>query len=137
MRRAVREALADLADGDLVLVACSGGADSLALASAAAFEAPRAGIADDLLTNTLLTAVQSIWLNKYDPKTKAVAEQFKAKQDAIAARDVKGAKDANPKVPKAVVVAEKGEDEAVDEIVGAKPKPRQPGQQKRKKKARR
>jgi YidC/Oxa1 family membrane protein insertase len=90
-----------------------------------------------IFTNTLLTAVQSIWLNKYDPKTKAIAEQFKAKQDAIAARDVKGAKDANPKVPKAVVVAEKGEDEAVDEIVGAKPKPRQPGQQKRKKKARR
>ena len=90
-----------------------------------------------IFTNTLLTAVQSIWLNKYDPKTKAVAEQFKAKQDAIAARDVKGAKDANPKVPKAVVVAEKDEDEAVDDIVAAKPKPRQPGQQKRKKKARR
>jgi len=44
VRSAVRTACADLAPGDLVLVACSGGADSLALAAAAAFEAPRAGL---------------------------------------------------------------------------------------------
>lgn len=45
LRRAVRESLGDLADsGSLVLVALSGGADSLALAAATAFEAPRAGI---------------------------------------------------------------------------------------------
>jgi tRNA(Ile)-lysidine synthase len=37
-------AAGQLRPGDLVLVACSGGADSLALASAAAFEAPRAGL---------------------------------------------------------------------------------------------
>src|SRR3954454_18756231 len=45
VRRAVREALAELGDGDdrLLLVALSGGADSLALAAATAFEAPRAG----------------------------------------------------------------------------------------------
>jgi len=43
VRRAVRASLADLATGDLVLVALSGGADSLALAAATAFEAPRAG----------------------------------------------------------------------------------------------
>ncbi|EWT03588.1 tRNA(Ile)-lysidine synthetase [Intrasporangium oryzae NRRL B-24470] len=43
-RLAVREHVADLADGSLVLVACSGGADSLALAAALAFEAPRAGL---------------------------------------------------------------------------------------------
>jgi tRNA(Ile)-lysidine synthase len=49
-RLAVRRSLAGqaapegLAPGDLVLVACSGGADSLALAAAAAFEAPRAGL---------------------------------------------------------------------------------------------
>lgn len=78
-----------------------------------------------IFTNTLLTAVQSIWLNKYDPKTKAIAAQFKAKQDELAVKDVKAAKDANPK----------GEDAAVDEIVKAKPRPGQ--QQKRKKKARR
>lgn len=41
---AVRRALNGLAPGDLVLAACSGGADSLALAAALAFEAPRAGL---------------------------------------------------------------------------------------------
>lgn len=44
MRRAVRAALADLEPGALVLVAVSGGADSMALAAAAAFEAPRAAL---------------------------------------------------------------------------------------------
>ena len=43
-RRAVRTALADLGPGDLVLVACSGGADSTALAAATAFVAPRLGL---------------------------------------------------------------------------------------------
>ncbi|PPF66107.1 tRNA lysidine(34) synthetase TilS [Clavibacter michiganensis] len=47
LRRAVREALAELpaAPAGPVLVALSGGADSLALAAAAAFEGPRAGVA--------------------------------------------------------------------------------------------
>jgi tRNA(Ile)-lysidine synthase len=44
VRTAVRTALTDLAAGDLVLVACSGGADSLALAAATAFTAPRLGL---------------------------------------------------------------------------------------------
>jgi tRNA(Ile)-lysidine synthase len=44
VRRAVRRGLGGLPAGDLVLVACSGGPDSLALAAAAAFEAPRAGL---------------------------------------------------------------------------------------------
>ena len=49
-RVAVRRAFAQLAQADqikhggLVLVACSGGADSLALAAAVAFEAPRSGL---------------------------------------------------------------------------------------------
>jgi tRNA(Ile)-lysidine synthase len=41
VRLAVRRALADLPPGVMVLAACSGGADSLALAAALAFEAPR------------------------------------------------------------------------------------------------
>ncbi|MFT2707016.1 tRNA lysidine(34) synthetase TilS [Clavibacter zhangzhiyongii] len=47
LRRAVREALAtlDASSSGPVLVALSGGADSLALAAATAFEAPRAGVA--------------------------------------------------------------------------------------------
>lgn len=44
VRRAVRECLVDLDPGDLVLVACSGGADSLALAAATADVAPSLGI---------------------------------------------------------------------------------------------
>jgi tRNA(Ile)-lysidine synthase len=43
-RSAVRRELADLPPGARVLVACSGGADSLALAAATAFVAERAGI---------------------------------------------------------------------------------------------
>lgn len=44
VRLAVRRALTGLAEGDLVLAACSGGADSLALAAALAFEGPRLGL---------------------------------------------------------------------------------------------
>lgn len=44
LRRAVRASLDGLAPDSLVLVALSGGADSLALAAATAFEAPRAGL---------------------------------------------------------------------------------------------
>ena len=43
VRVAVRRVLADLPPGAMVLAACSGGADSLALAAALAFEAPRRG----------------------------------------------------------------------------------------------
>jgi tRNA(Ile)-lysidine synthase len=43
VRLAVRRVLAELPPGEMVLAACSGGADSLALAGALAFEAPRAG----------------------------------------------------------------------------------------------
>ncbi|TDC52328.1 tRNA lysidine(34) synthetase TilS [Actinomadura sp. KC345] len=43
VRLAVRRVLADLPPREMVLAACSGGADSLALAGALAFEAPRAG----------------------------------------------------------------------------------------------
>ena len=44
VRNAVRETLGDLESGDLVLAACSGGPDSLALAAALAFVAPRVGL---------------------------------------------------------------------------------------------
>jgi tRNA(Ile)-lysidine synthase len=50
VRVAVRRVLAELPAGALVLVACSGGADSTALAVATAFEAPRAGLRAGLLT---------------------------------------------------------------------------------------
>ncbi|MFE9244216.1 tRNA lysidine(34) synthetase TilS [Nocardiopsis sp. NPDC006938] len=44
VRSAVRRALSGLPEGTTALVACSGGADSLALAGALAFEAPRLGV---------------------------------------------------------------------------------------------
>ncbi|KJL19248.1 tRNA(Ile)-lysidine synthase [Microbacterium foliorum] len=44
IRLAVRTALADLHEGSTVVVALSGGADSLALAAAAAFEGPKLGL---------------------------------------------------------------------------------------------
>jgi tRNA(Ile)-lysidine synthase len=50
IRLAVRRSLAELPRDSLVLVACSGGADSLALASAAAFVAPRLGLTAGLVT---------------------------------------------------------------------------------------
>ncbi len=49
MRLAVRSAVADLGPGELVLVACSGGPDSLALAAALAFVAPRRALRAGLL----------------------------------------------------------------------------------------
>jgi tRNA(Ile)-lysidine synthase len=50
IRHAVRLALASLEPGDLVLAACSGGADSLALAAALAFEAPKVGLRSGAVT---------------------------------------------------------------------------------------
>jgi tRNA(Ile)-lysidine synthase len=47
---AVRGVLRELPAGSIVLVACSGGPDSTALAAATAFEAPRAGLRAGLLT---------------------------------------------------------------------------------------
>lgn len=44
VRRAVREHLVDVPPGALVLVACSGGPDSLALLAGATFEAPKAAV---------------------------------------------------------------------------------------------
>ena len=45
IRNAVRACLSDLGAGELVLAACSGGADSVAMAAALAFVAPRAACA--------------------------------------------------------------------------------------------
>lgn len=50
MRVAVRESLADLPTGALVLVACSGGPDSSALAETLAFCAPRMGLRAGLVS---------------------------------------------------------------------------------------
>jgi tRNA(Ile)-lysidine synthase len=50
VRLAVRRCLSDFSAGSVLLVACSGGADSLALAAATAFIAPRSGLTAGLVT---------------------------------------------------------------------------------------
>lgn len=50
VRVLVRRCLADLEPGELVLAACSGGSDSLALAAAVAHEAPRHGLRGGAVT---------------------------------------------------------------------------------------
>lgn len=50
VRHAVRGCLSAFEPGDLVLAACSGGCDSLALAAALAFEAPKAGLTAGAVT---------------------------------------------------------------------------------------
>ncbi|MDS1270260.1 tRNA lysidine(34) synthetase TilS [Lipingzhangella sp. LS1_29] len=50
VRRAVRRHLEEFPSGALILVACSGGADSLALAAATAFVAPRLGLRAGAMT---------------------------------------------------------------------------------------
>ena len=73
VRRAVRASFAGLATGDLVLVALSGGADSLALAAATAFEAPRAG----------LTAGAVVVDHGLQPGSAEVAEAAAARASAL------------------------------------------------------
>src|SRR4051794_25048372 len=69
VRVAVRRTLASGVDaGDLVLVACSGGADSLALLAAAAFEAPRAGLRVGVVT------VDHCWSADSSARATAVVE---------------------------------------------------------------
>jgi tRNA(Ile)-lysidine synthase len=108
VRLGVRRSLAGLAPGGLVLAACSGGADSLALAAALAFEAPRldlrgggvtvdhglqAGSAERArMVTTVLTAlglepVQSVRVSPSGPggpEAAARAARYQALDDAAA-----------------------------------------------------
>ena len=73
VRRAVRASLDGLPSDALVLVALSGGADSLALAAATAFEAPRAG----------LTAGAVVVDHGLQPGSAEVAEAAAARASAL------------------------------------------------------
>ncbi|MBE3204543.1 MULTISPECIES: hypoxanthine phosphoribosyltransferase [Parafrankia] len=72
VRLGVRDAVADLPPGALVLVACSGGADSLALAAAVAFVAPRRALRAGLLT------VDHAWDDNSRTRAEEVAAQGRA-----------------------------------------------------------
>ncbi|EFC81750.1 hypoxanthine phosphoribosyltransferase [Parafrankia sp. EUN1f] len=72
VRLGVRDAVADLPPGALVLVACSGGADSLALAAAVAFVAPRRALRAGLLT------VDHAWDDNSRARAEDVAAQGRA-----------------------------------------------------------
>jgi len=61
IRLRVRRALSDLSRDDTVLVACSGGADSLALAAAAAFVGSRAGLRVGIPLAIVLTVAALAW----------------------------------------------------------------------------
>lgn len=75
-RRAVREVLSDLLHDELVLVACSGGADSLALAAAAVFEQNRKDAAGIRVGAVIVEhGLQAV--------TKQVAEQTKLKLEQL------------------------------------------------------
>ncbi len=51
-----------------------------------------AGLTLYIFTNTVLSALHSIWMNKYDKKSLAIAARLKANQDAVAAAAVAAAK---------------------------------------------
>ena len=80
VRSAVAAGLADLPDGGLVLVCCSGGADSLALAAAAAF---LAGAAHRTHAGRRLRAGALVVDHRWHPGSAAVAERA-----ATACRDL-------------------------------------------------
>jgi YidC/Oxa1 family membrane protein insertase len=93
-----------------------------------------AGLTLYIFTNTCLSALHSIYMNKFDKKSMALAAQIKANQEkaaaAKAAVNVKGAKNANPKQepkPRAITSGDE-----TDEPVAARPTVR-PAQRKKKK----
>jgi tRNA(Ile)-lysidine synthase len=82
VRTAVRRSLSDLPRDALVLVACSGGADSMALAAATAFVAPRLGLRAGLVTvdhglqegSSSRAAAVAAWAAAFEPVVVAAVD---------------------------------------------------------------
>jgi YidC/Oxa1 family membrane protein insertase len=87
-----------------------------------------AGLTIYIFTNTILSALHSVWMNKFDKKSIAIAEKIKAAQEK-AAQDREKAK-AKP------VIDAKSEDKGEDGAPRANPNPNRPRHQQRKKRKR-
>src|SRR5271156_1699302 len=81
-----------------------------------------AGLTLYIFTNTCLSALHSIYMNKFDKKSLALAAKMKASK-AVKRVDVKHAKDAKPKADDNDK-DEDDEDADVDAVLAAKPAPR-------------
>ncbi len=131
VRLAVRRALAGLEAGDLVLVAASGGADSLALAAATAFEAKRLGVRAGAVTvdhglqagsasraGTLVEVLTGLGLDPVEVRTVEVGTRGGPEAAARSARyrALEGAADAHEAV--AVLLAHTRDDQAETVLLG-------------------
>jgi YidC/Oxa1 family membrane protein insertase len=102
-----------------------------------------AGLTLYIFTNTCLSALHSIYMNKFDKKSMELTARIKAAQEKAAADKakgtVKGAKDANPKkeTPRAKTGGDDDDDGNEVAEASAKSAPRVPVRQRPKKKKRR
>ncbi len=88
-----------------------------------------AGLTLYIFTNTCLSALHSIYMNKFDKKSLELVAKMKAAQDPKTSAVVKDAKDANPKSKD-----EEDEDADVDAVLAGKASPRVAVRQRPKKK---
>jgi YidC/Oxa1 family membrane protein insertase len=99
-----------------------------------------AGLTLYIFTNTILSALHSIYMNKFDKKSLEIAAKIKAQQEATAAeKDKAAAAKAKPANAKAAAVSSspEGDDEEGDDAAPASNKPRPAGGPSRKRKKRR
>jgi tRNA(Ile)-lysidine synthase len=134
VRRCLAAALAaDLAPGDLVLAACSGGADSLALAAALAFEGPRLGLRSGGVTvdhglqpgsaaqaSRVTVQLTGLGLDPVHAVTAAIAgRDSRTGHDGPQARDGQDGRDARRAYPGPEAAARAGRYAALDQVASA------------------
>jgi len=88
-----------------------------------------------MLTNYMLSAGHSVYINKFDPKSMALAAKLKANQLAAmqAKAEAKNAKDANPKKPAGPSAkSDESDDDEAAVAIASKPPVQRAGQKKKK-----